>query len=278
MTRFDHLFQSTISRIYREGADVFNERTGYHTKALPGVTYEIEPSKGFPILTLRKIPLQLFVAEQVWFIMGEKKIEWMQQFTRIWDDFAEEDGTLSAAYGYRWRHHFGRDQLIELLAHLKMEPTSRQGVVMMWDPASDGLTGEKQKNVPCPFTYVVNIIDHKLNLHLIIRSNDMMLGNPHDTAGFALLQAILAQELGVEVGKLTISISHAHIYENHYEQAEEVIARGAEHQHAEIFCTLPERTFQRALEGDPELVREITSMFKEQYKPAGAVKKMQIAL
>lgn len=277
MTRFDQTYRDAIRRIYTEGADVFSDRTGYHTKALPGLTYELEPSQGFPILTLRKIPLRLFVAEQVWFIMGEKHTEWMRQFTKIWDDFAEEDGTVETAYGYRWRHHFGRDQLLELLAHLRMEPTSRQGVVMMWDPASDGLTGRKKKNVPCPFTFTANIIDEKLNLHLIIRSNDMMLGNPHDVAGFALLQAILAQELGVGVGKLTVSISHAHIYENHYEQVEDLLSR-TEHSHNEIFCQLPENTFQRALKGDAELVREIHKMFKAQYQPAGRVKRMQIAL
>lgn len=277
MTNFDRIYLETISRIYKEGADLFGERQQVWTKALPGITYELEPSKGFPILTLRKIPIRLFVAEQVWYIMGEKNTQWMRQFTKIWDDFAEEDGTIETAYGYRWRHHFGRDQLLELIAHLKIEPTSRQGVIVMWDPASDGLTAPKKKNVPCPFTFTVNIIDNKLNLHLIIRSNDMMLGNPHDTAGFALIQAILAQELGYDVGKLTISISHAHIYGNHYEQVEELMNR-TDHDHAEILCKLPENTFQRALQGDPELVREIFKMFKEQYNPAGKVKKMQIAL
>ncbi len=277
MTKFDSLYLHTIKRIYHEGADVFGERQQIWTKALPGVTFDLEPAKGFPILTLRKIPIRLFVAEQVWFIMGEKHTKWLRQFTKIWDDFAEEDGTIETAYGYRWRHHFGRDQLLEMVAHLKTEPTSRQAVVAMWDPASDGLTAPKKKNVPCPFTFTVNIIDDKLNLHLIIRSNDMMLGNPHDTAGFALLQAMLAQELGVGVGKLTISISHAHIYGNHYEQVEELLRR-QEHEHPEIFCKLPEKSFQRALEGDVELVKEITDMFKNQYFPAGNVKKMEIVL
>lgn len=148
---------------------------------------------------------------------------------------------------------------------------------MMWDPSSDGLVAPKKKNVPCPFCWTANIIQGKLNVHLIIRSNDMMLGNPHDTAGFALLQAMLAQELGVRVGKLTVSISHAHIYENHYEQAQEIIDR-QDHSHAPIRCVLPEHSFQRALEGDEALVHELTRMFKEQYTPAPPVKKMQIAL
>lgn len=277
MTQFDQIFRDAIARVYNEGADVYSERTGYSTKALPGLTYELNPSDGFPLLTLRKIPVRLFCAEVVWMITGHKHLDFIRQFTKIWDDFAEDDGTMETAYGYRWRHHFGRDQLLDLVQHLRDEPSSRQGVVLMWDPASDGLTAPKKKNVPCPFTWTANIIENRLNLHLIIRSNDMMLGNPHDTAGFALLQAMLAQELGVQVGKLTVSISHAHIYENHYDQVEQMLSREG-HTHDEILCQLPEQSFRRALDEDPTLVKELFQMFKGQYQPAPPVKKMQIAL
>ena len=277
MTRFDKVYQNAICRVFQEGSDLFSDRTGITTKALPGLTYELFPSDGFPLLTLRKIPVQLFCAEVVWMITGEKHLDFLRKFTKIWDDFAEEDGTIEAAYGYRWRNHFGRDQLLGLVEHLQDEPSSRQGVVVMWDPATDGLNSEKKKNVPCPFCWTVNIIDNKLNLHLIIRSNDMMLGNPHDTAGFALLQAILAQVLHVRVGKLTVSISHAHVYGNHFEQAQDLIDR-IDHTHDEIFCHLPEHTFERALQCDEELVHELTRMFKDQYNPAPPLKKMQIAL
>lgn len=277
MTHFDQIYRDAISRVYQEGADVYSQRTGYSTKALPGLTFEINTGNGFPLLTLRKIPVRLFCAEVVWMITGHKHLDFLRQFTKVWDDFAEEDGTMETAYGYRWRHHFGRDQLLDLISHLRDEPSSRQGVVVMWDPASDGLIAPKKKNVPCPFCWTANIIDGELNLHLIIRSNDMMLGNPHDTAGFALLQAMIAQELGVKPGKLTVSISHAHIYENHYEQVEQLLERDS-HAHNEILCQLPERSFQRALDCDESLVQELAQMFKDQYKPAPPVKRMKLAV
>jgi len=277
MTKFDQVFRDAIAKIMFEGDDVFSERTDITTRAVPGLTYDLYPSQGFPILTLRRIPVQLFVCEVIWMITGDKNISFMQQFTKVWDDFAEDDNTMTTAYGHRWRHHFGRDQLLDLIEHLRVEPTSRQGVVMMWDPADDGLTAPKKKNVPCPFTFTANIIAEKLNLHLVIRSNDMMLGNPHDTAGFALLQAMLAQELGVGVGKLTISISHAHIYGNHYEQAHTMLER-MPHMHDEIMLELPERSFQRALQKDADLVHEITAKLKDQYSPMKALKKMKISL
>ncbi len=276
MTSFDQIYLDAIGRIYNEGDEVFSERTGYSTKAIPGLTLEIEPSQGFPLLTLRKIPVRLFCAEVVWMVTGHKHLEFLRQFTKVWDGFAEEDGTVEAAYGHRWRHYFGRDQLLDLVEHLHKEPSSRHGVVVMWDPATDGLTAPKRKNVPCPFCWTANIINGRFNLHLVIRSNDMMLGNPHDTAGFALLQAMLAQELGVEVGKLTVSISHAHIYENHYSQTEELLEREG-HTHSEILCNLPENSFRRALDEDATLVNELFQMFKKQYEPAPPVERMQIA-
>ena len=118
--------------------------------------------------------------------------EFLNKFTRIWDDFSSLSGVVTAAYGWRWRHEFGRDQIGELVKSLKQDPSNRQGVVLAWNPGGDGLGSKQKLNVPCPFGFTVNIIGGKLNLHNLVRSNDMILGFPHDVAGFALLQRILA--------------------------------------------------------------------------------------
>lgn len=277
MMSFDDQYQAAISRIMQEGVEEFHERTKTTTRSLPGLTFQVDLEEGFPLLTLRKIPLKLFIAEQIWFLTGEQQTEgFLREFTKIWDDFTEADGTISSAYGYRWRRHFERDQLIELVRHLEEEPTSRQGVVVTWDPSGDGLTAPKKKNVPCPFTYVVNIIGGRLNMHNVVRSNDMMLGAPHDVAGFALLASILAQRLAVRPGIYTHSISHAHIYGNHFAQAEEVTNRF--HEHAPIHLELPLKSFERALEADKKLVQDIFELFKKEYHPLEPLAKMQIAL
>ncbi len=277
MTTFDRHYLDILRRIYHEGELVQSERTGYATKALPGVTFDLNPAQGFPLLTVRKMFPKFFCAETVWFVAGHKHAGFLQQFTKGWDSFLEDDGTVKTAYGYRWRHHFGRDQLLDLVEHLREEPSSRQGVVMMWDPSDDGLRAPKKKNVPCPFCWTANIIGNKFNVHLVIRSNDMVLGNPNDIADFALLQAMLAQELGVGVGKLTVSISHAHVYENQFEAVEDILSREVV-PHAEIECRLPERSFQRALAADASLVTELVDMFSAQYAPGAPMKKMAIAV
>lgn len=276
MTSFDKQYQQILKNIMTNGFEEKNERTGHICKSLPGQTMQFDLAKGFPILTLRKIPLRLFVAEQVWFLTGSKDLTFLQNFTRIWDDFSEDDNTISSAYGFRWRKHFGRDQVGMLMDLLKKDPTSRHGVVLMWDPADDGLGGEAKKNVPCPYTFTVQIIGGKLCLHLIIRSNDMMLGNPHDVAGFSLLAYIFAEKLSITVGILTVSISNAHVYDTHFDQAQKIISR--EISHKEISFNCPNGAFDRAEKGDEDLVQEIFQQLKSQYSPQESLGRMKIVL
>lgn len=275
--QYDIQYQQILQNIMTNGYEEKNERTGHVCKSLPGQTMQFDLAEGFPILSLRKIPLKVFIAEQIWFLSGEKNITWLQQFTKIWDDFAEEDNTLSSAYGYRWRKHFGRDQIMGLIELLENDPTSRHGVILMWDPSDDGLSnGTKKKNVPCPYTFTVQIIGGKLCLHLVIRSNDMMLGNPHDTAGFALIAYFIAQKLNVPVGTLTVSISNAHIYDIHFDQAEEICRRECLHESLKFEC--PKDAFDRAVNLENELVQECFDDIKSKYDPQPSLGRMPIVL
>jgi len=278
MNTFDEQFRQAIEDIMTKGEETFNERTGLKTLAIPGMTFECHADQGFPVLSLRKIPIRIFVAEIVWYLMGSQRPdEFISEFTKIWNDFTEEDGTVAAAYGHRWRHHFGRDQIAALVQHLTDEPSSRQGVIVTWDPSDDSLGSKNKKlNVPCPYTFTVNIINGKLNLHCTARSTDMMLGCPHDVAGHALLQYFFADILGVKPGKLTFVTSHAHIYENHFDQARELMSRKASHK--PVTLNLPEQSFKRAEKGDKELVREIVAILRNQYDPQAPLSKMKIAV
>lgn len=278
MAKFDEIYKTILTDIYKKGIEEKNNRTGSKTKALPGVHFQIDLEKeGFPLLTLRKIPIKLFAAEQIWFISGARKPEvFLRQFTKIWDGFTNPNDVVTVAYGYRWRKHFGRDQLGLLIKLLKQDPTSRHGVVLMWDPREDGLGGTKKANVPCPYSFTVNIIGGRLHLHLIVRSNDMYLGFPADVAGFTLLQCILAQKLGVKPGVYSHSISNAHIYENQFDAVKEILKR--KNSHKKISLTLPKNTFERAEKMDIKLVEEISQNLADQYRPLEAIKGVKIVL
>lgn len=278
MTSFDEIYQSLLKRILDEGIEQTSARNNHVTIAVPGLHFSHDVGKdGFPLLTLRKIPVKMFVAEQVWFIAGLRKpADFLGDYTKIWDSFTNPGGVVTVAYGYRWRKHFGRDQLGLLLKLLKEDPSSRHGVVVTWDPAEDGLGGTKKANVPCPYTFTVNIVGGRLHLHNMVRSNDMVLGFPSDVAGFALLQIILAQKLGVSPGMYSHSISNAHIWDNQYDAARELVQRTNEHK--PIHIVLPKNVFDRAERKDKKLVDEIVGPIAAQYQPLPQIAGMQIVL
>ncbi|MEA3452986.1 MAG: thymidylate synthase [Patescibacteria group bacterium] len=276
MTQFDEQYKQVLYEVMNKGAEVYSKRQNCYTKALAGVVFNLD--EGFPLLTLRKIPIKLFVAEQIWFLMGERDPDvFLKKFTKIWHDFSDEDGKVLTAYGYRWRRYFDKDQIKALIDLLTKDPSSRHGVVVAWDPGDDirGIE-EKKKNVPCPYTFTVNIIANKLHLHLIIRSNDLILGCPHDVAGFALLQRILAAKLDVRVGKLTVSISNAHIYDTHYRAAWELIERNNDH--SPIMLEGQEDWFEKAERGDEFLTEKIINELERQYKPMPSIQGLKIVL
>lgn len=278
MASFDLIYQEMLRSIINDGVREKNARTGHEVAALPGLSFSTDIEKdGFPLLSLRKIPLKIFIAEQIWFISGARKPEdFLRDFTGIWDDFTNPGDVVTVAYGYRWRKHFGRDQLGSLVELLQKDPSSRHGVVITWDPSSDGLGGVSKGNVPCPYTFTVNIIGGRLNLTNVVRSNDMILGFPHDVAGFALLQLILAQKLGVKPGVYSHTIANAHIYDTHYEAAKDMIARKINSK--KINIDLPENSYDRAEKKDVSLVSEIFSNLNPQYSPGDAIKGLKIVL
>nr|AIA14628.1 Thymidylate synthase [uncultured bacterium] len=255
MASFDVTYRSLLKDIMDKGVREANSRTGHETASLPGMSFSIDiESEGFPLLASRKIPLKLFIAEQIWFISGTRKPEiFLRNYTKIWDDFTNPGDVVTVAYGYRWRKHFGRDQLGSLISMLEKDKSSRHGVVITWDP-----------------------IGGRLNLMNVVRSNDMMLGFPHDVAGFALLQAILAQRLNVKPGIYTHVIANAHIYDIHYEAARQIIKRPVGS--APIRLTLPEGSFKRAEDKDDNLVDEIYQNLAAEYEPGEAIKGLKIVL
>ena len=278
MTKFDEIYQNLVRNVMQNGISEISERTRHEVRAIPGAHFSLDLEKdGFPLLTLRKIPVKMFVAEQVWFLSGSRKPEiFLRDFTKIWDDFTNPGDVVTVAYGYRWRKHFGRDQIKLLVDLLTKEPSSRHGVIVTWDPTQDGLSLFKKKNVPCPYTFTVNIIGGRLHFHNIVRSNDIILGLPSDVAGFALLATILAQKLGVKPGFYSHSISNAHVYDTHYFAAEEILKRKNDHKKIEL--TLPKKTFERAEKLDKKLVEEIIENISSQYNPMEAIQGLKIVL
>lgn len=285
--KIDQWYSEALTAILTEGSKEVNKRTGMEVSALPGLTFQTDLEKyGLPLLALRRIPVKNFVAEQCWFLSGSSRVADLEPYTKIWSAFADDNGSVSSAYGRRWRKWKANngiyvDQLHTVLDKLRRDPTSRHGVVMMWDPRSDLLV--PQKNVPCPYTFTLMIIGGRLHLHLTVRSNDMVLGFPTDAAGFAWLQMVLAQQLNVTPGIYTHSISNAHIYANHYDAAATMVFRNRDKMAEPVYFPtikfeLPNIAYYKAQAMDAPSIAEFIAQIEEKYQPLDPIKGLTIAL
>lgn len=196
-------------------------RTGIDTISYFSAHYRVDLSKGFPLLTTKKMMWNSILREVLWYLSGENHIRNLRQYTKIWDPWADEDGNLDSAYGYFWRHFPSAkkndkgewivsevDQLEYVIETLKKNQNSRRLVVTAWEPGN----AISSKLPPCHYTFVFNVIGGKLNCHLTQRSGDIAVGIPFNLAAYAIITQIIAQEVGLELGIFSHTIVDAHIY------------------------------------------------------------------
>ncbi|MNM94152.1 Thymidylate synthase [compost metagenome] len=112
------------------------------------------------------------------------------------------------------------NQFTEVAKRLKEDPDSRQGTIVIFDPARDFLP---TKDVPCTNLMRFSIRENKLNMMVVMRSNDLWFGYPYDVFNFTVLQEMMAGLLDVEVGKYTHVVDSLHLYDIHFEQAKKII-------------------------------------------------------
>lgn len=198
-----------------------NARTQTRVNVIAGgVSLKLDLSDGvLPCTSLRRTFPRSAAAEVAWFLQGTQNVEFIRKYAPLWDKFTEADGqTIAAAYGYRWRRHFGRDQLAAAIAALQMDPSDRRVNISAWDPATDGLGGSGQKNVPCPTNFTLSLVGGRLHSALFLRSSDLFVGLPYDVMGHAILMSVVAASLGRQaLGTMHVTLAHAHLYEAHWD-------------------------------------------------------------
>lgn len=204
-----------------------NERTGTRVRVgRGGTSFRVDLSDGvLPTIGYRKTFPRSAAAEVAWFLQGLREVGFIRQYAPLWDKFVEPievDGAIlegvTAAYGYRWRHHFRRDQIGEAIEALRRDPSDRRVFISAWDPATDGLGTVGQRNVPCPTSFSLNIHGGELHSSIFLRSSDIFVGLPYDVMGHALLMDAIAQELGgLGLGVMHVTLAHAHLYEHHWQ-------------------------------------------------------------
>lgn len=206
---------------------VKSDRTGTGTTSVFGYQMRFDLSKGFPLLTTKKLHIPSIVHELIWFISGDTNVRYLQENgVRIWNEWADEDGNLGPVYGAQWRS-FPKpdggvvDQLAEVIEQIKTNPDSRRLIVSAWNPGQI----DDMALPPCHLMFQFYVADGKLSCQLYQRSADTFLGVPFNIASYALLTHMVAHVTGLEVGEFVHTLGDAHIYHNHLEQVNLQLSR-----------------------------------------------------
>lgn len=233
------------------------DRTGTGTKDMFGAGMAFDLKRGFPLLNLRKINFSAVVAETLWFLNGSTDINFLKELgCSFWNAWANEDGSIGPMYGEQWRRSKqvnGKGEIVEvdqikwLIDNARKNPYSRRLIVDSWQnallppdestPPKDNVGNGFMALAPCHNLFQV-VIDPPLsqkdpnaislprvNLKVNMRSCDIVIGAPHNIASYALIQTLLANELGMDVGWLKFDFGSLHQYANHEQPTLTMISR-----------------------------------------------------
>lgn len=210
-----------------DNGTIKHDRTGTGTKSVFGYQMRFDLSKGFPLLTTKKLHLKSIIHELLWFLAGDTNVKYLQDNgVRIWNEWADADGDLGHIYGYQWRswpdYNGGHiDQIAQAVDTIKNNPDSRRIMVSAWNVADI----PAMNLPPCHALFQFYVADGRLSLQLYQRSADCFLGVPFNIASYALLLQMMAQVTGLEAGDFVHTLGDAHLYLNHLDQARLQLSR-----------------------------------------------------
>lgn len=253
-----------VKHIYTKGFDK-TDRTGVGTRSSFGHSLKFNLQKEFPIVKAKFTSFRIVKTELLWLLSGNTNIKFLvDNNCHIWDDWADENGDLGPVYGSQWRawktpNGETIDQIANVIYELKNNPDSRRIMVNAWNVAYI----QDMKLPPCHFVFNFNtrLLSHKERLKIFrklypdnnintfskesqkelfdrynipfrglscmftMRSNDIFLGNPMNIASYALLTHMIAQVVNMQPLELVYSGVDCHIYNNHFDQVEEMLSR-----------------------------------------------------
>ncbi|NNE64645.1 MAG: thymidylate synthase [Gammaproteobacteria bacterium] len=204
-----------------------SDRTGTGTRSVFGYQMRFDLNEGFPLVTTKRLHLRSIIHELLWFLQGSTNIGYLtENKVRIWDEWADAEGNLGPVYGAQWRSWHKADggsvdQISQLIANIKNNPDSRRLIVSAWNVGEI----EAMALPPCHAFFQFYVAQGRLSCQLYQRSADIFLGVPFNIASYALLVLMVAQVSGLKPGEFVHTLGDAHIYSNHFEQAELQLSR-----------------------------------------------------
>lgn len=235
MSRADDIFKESCLDILENGCNQAGENvrprwedgTPAYTIKKFGLVNRYDLAAEFPIITLRPINFAAAVDEIFW-IWQKKSNRISDLNSRIWDQWADDKGTIGKAYGYQLaqKHKYPEgefDQVDRVLYDLKHNPCSRRIMTNIYNHADL----HAMQLYPCAYSLTFNVTGNRLNAVLNQRSQDMLVANGWNVAQYAVLIHMLAQVSDMQAGELVHVIADAHIYDRHIPLVRELLKRDA---------------------------------------------------
>lgn len=219
-------YQKFLNEILANGVKK-EDRTGTGTISIFGYQMRFALQEGFPLVTTKKIHLRSVIHELLWFLTGDTNIKHLNENgVRIWNEWADSDGSLGPVYGKQWTKWETTDghiinQIEQVIDEIKVNRDSRRLIVSAWN------VGEIDKMAlpPCHLLFQFYVANGKLSCQMYQRSADSFLGVPFNIASYSLLTHMIAQQCDLEVGEFIWTGGDCHIYLNHLEQVNIQLSR-----------------------------------------------------
>ncbi|MDO4667270.1 MAG: thymidylate synthase [Streptococcus sp.] len=251
MTKADSIFKKNIEKIINEGVFSENARPHYkdgkvaNSKYITGSFSEYNLSEGeFPITTLRPIAIKSAIKEILWIYQDQSNdLEILNEKYNVhyWNDWeVENTGTIGQRYGaIVKKHHI----IHKILKQLSENPWNRRNIISLWDYEA---FEETEGLLPCAFQTMFDVrrVDEEIYLDatLIQRSNDMLVAHHINAMQYVALQMMIAKHFGWKVGKFFYFVNNLHIYDNQFEQANELLRREPSQCQPKLVLNVPDGT------------------------------------
>ena len=199
-------------KLLKEGGSEIETR-GTFSREVSGVSIRIlNPRTRIITLTDRKFPLKGALSEFLWYMTQNPKVEIITPYLKHWINYSDDGIEVNSNYGF-----CAGDQIKNIIEKLKKDKYSRQGVINLYNRDFSNYYG---KDTVCTPYYQILIRDNLVNMIVNARSRDIIRGECIDQFTFTLLQEIIANELGYDVGYYQVNIGSLHIYKEHYDMLE----------------------------------------------------------
>jgi thymidylate synthase len=215
-----------LCKLIRDNFDFESSPRGLKIKEKLGVQFRIKnPRDRLPYVKARNFSLSYFVAESIWYMSGNDSTDWISRYAPFWKNISDDGQTANSAYGariFKFHPRIADGEIVQwryVKEELTRDPDSRRAVIHIRTP-DDSLYAVK--DVPCTLSLQFFIRDSKLHLHVTMRSSDIILGLPYDVPAFTLMQEVLANELGIDLGEYVHTSNSLHCYERDFEVLKEI--------------------------------------------------------